>query len=236
MQNRSRSELYQNFIEFIANDVQRERHLTNRRMLSVFFWCFFLPALISVTILLLVKFGILPKSTRNYLDWLVLILPIIYSLYFLSSEVITQVPRALRKGGMASTLAQSLKEGEWRERVCEGMKKDVSATAEEWSWMIASFKMDLQAMEYRTKYLTALAGAVFFLLMQGIDSISDEGSKVTWVKSSIFGWVETSSNDFTQFVGLALFLVLLYLSGSQTSQSLKRYLNCAELVKLRARD
>jgi hypothetical protein len=90
--------------------------------------------------------------------------------------------------------------------------------------------MDLQAMEYRTKYLTALAGAVFFLIMQGIDSLTDGEGKVTWVKSSVLGWVETSSSDLSQFVGLALFLVLLYLSGSQTYQSLKRYLNCIELL------
>jgi hypothetical protein len=33
-------------------------------------------------------------------------------------------------------------------------------------------------------------------------------------------------------VGLGLFLVLLYLSGSQNYASLKRYLICAELVVL----
>ena len=43
------------------------------------------------------------------------------------------------------------------------------------------------------------------------------------------GWIESSSNDFSQLVGLRLFLLLLYLSGNQTYHSLMRYLHCAEL-------
>ena len=44
----------------------------------------------------------------------------------------------------------------------------VDARAEDWEWVIASFKVDLALMRYRNKYMTALAGAVFFLIMQGI--------------------------------------------------------------------
>ena len=235
MQTRSQQEIYQSFVEFVSNDIQHERRLVNRRMLNVFIWCFFLPAFISASILLLVKLKILPPRMRNQLDWLVLILPIFYSLYILSSEVLAQVPSAFRKGGIATTLVQSVREGEWRERVVEAMNRTVTASASDWSWIIASFRIDLEAMQYRTRYLTALAGAVFFLLMQGIDSLTDGDSKTTFVKTSILGWVETSTNDLTQFVGLALFLVLLYLTGSQTYHSLKRYLNCAELLARKKR-
>jgi hypothetical protein len=115
------------------------------------------------------------------------------------------------------------------------MDKTLAASADEWDWIIANFKMDLRSMEYRTKYLTALAGAVFFLLMQGIDSIVDGEGKSTWVRTATLGWIETSSSDLSQFVGLALFLVLLYLSGSQTYHSLRRYLDCAELVRYQNR-
>ena len=39
-----------------------------------------------------------------------------------------------------------------------------------------------------------------------------------------------SESDSLQFVGLGLFLILLYLSGNQTYHSLRRYLVCAELA------
>lgn len=230
MQGRTQQELYRAFIDFVAGDLQRERHLVNRRMMSVFIWCFLTPTLMSISLLLLVKFRILPKSTRNYLDWVILILPVFYSLYVLSFEVLSHIPAIFRRGGGAITLEQSLKDGEWRERTLDALERSISATRDEWDWIVASFRIDLQAMEYRTKYLTALAGAVFFLIMQGIDSLTDGEGKVTWVKTTVLGWVETSASDLSQFVGLTLFLVLLYLSGSQTYQSLKRYLHCAELL------
>lgn len=230
MQARTHQELYQSFIEFIANDIKRERSQVHRRILTVFLWCFFLPAAMSVTLLMMVKLGIVPRSVRSHLDWSVLIFPIFYSLYILGSEVLTQFPEAFRKGGGALTLSRALKEGKWRDQTIEVLEKAIPAGEEDWDWMIASFKIDLQALQYRTKYLTALAGAVFFLLMHGIDALTDDGGKVTWVKTSLLGWVDTSPNDLSQFVGLALFLVLLYLSGSQTNHALARYLNCAELI------
>jgi hypothetical protein len=230
MKAKSRQELYKAFIDFIAQDNQPERHTTNRKMLNVFFWCFILPALISTSILLFVKLHVLPRSARNHLDWLPLIVPVFYSLYFLSSEVLAQIPGAFRRGGIATNLSDSLKQGEWRERVTESLEQSIVATPEEWAWIVASFEMDLATMEYRTKYMTALAGAVFFLLMQGIDTLTGTDEKSTWIKTPVMGWVETTPNDFSQFVGLALFLILLYLAGSQTYQSLIRYLNCAKLV------
>jgi hypothetical protein len=202
-------------------------------MLNAFFWCFLLPTLSSLGILILVKMGLLPRHVRNHLDWIVLILPVFYSLYVLSFEVLAHIPSIFRRGGGASTLEHSFKEGEWRENISESMLKVVAASPDEWNWITASFKMDLQAMQYRTKYLTALAGAVFFLIMQGIDSLADGEEKVTWIRNSRLGWLETSTSNLAQFVGLGLFLMLLYLSGSQTYHSLKRYLDCAELINLR---
>jgi hypothetical protein len=126
-------------------------------------------------------------------------------------------------------LGQSIKEAEWRERVCESMRRSIDATRREWIWLVSNFKADLDYIRYRNKYMTALAGAVFFLILQGIDSISDGDTKVTWVKSAV-GWVETSSNDLNSAISLLLVLMLLYLSGNQTHHSLLRYLKCAELV------
>lgn len=230
MQTKSRQELYRDFIEFISLDLKKERSEVNRRMMNVFFWCFLVPTVSSISILVLIKMKVMPRTARNFLDWIVLIAPVCYSLYILSSEVLAPLRKVFKKGSGMITLQQSLKEGEWRERTCESMAKTILAKPEEWDWIVASFKIDLQEMQYRTKYLTALGGSVFFLIMQGIDSLTDGEGKVSWIKTSVLGWIETSSNDMSQYVGLTLFLVLLYLSGSQTDQSLKRYLNCAELM------
>ncbi len=232
MQGKTRFELYKTFIEFVAHDIQRQRHQVNRKMFSVFFWCFLLPVLISLVVLVLVKLKVFPRNARNHIDWLVLVLPVLYSLYFLGSEVLMQVPAAFKKGGMANTLGQALKEGEWRDQVAEGLSRVLGASVQEWEWIVANFRMDLQAMQYRARYLTALAGAVFFLLMQGIDSIADDDRKTFWMKPTFVGWVDATTADLSQYVGLALFLVLLYLSGSQIYHNLSRYLNCAELVAL----
>ncbi|MEO7161446.1 MAG: hypothetical protein ABI041_00875 [Bdellovibrionia bacterium] len=231
MQSKSRSDLYRDFLEFVSRDMQTERVQINRRILNVFLWCFIFPLLTAASILLLVKFNFLPRHARNHADLLILVFPVFYSLYFLGSEVLSNLPRVLKKGGVASTLNQSLTEGDWRDRVCEGMARAVAASSHDWGWIIASFRIDLRTMRYRTKHLTALAGAVFFLLIRGIDSIAEVDVKPMWAKSPIFGWVDTSS-DLSQFVGLTLFLVLLFLSGSQTNQSLYRYLNCASLLNL----
>jgi hypothetical protein len=67
--------------------------------------------------------------------------------------------------------------------------------------------------------------------MQGIDTLGGE-EKVTWVKSPFTGWVETGTSDFSQFVGLGLFLMLLYLSGNQTQRAVARYLDCVELNQI----
>jgi len=230
MQAGTRLDLLKTFIEFIGTDIQRERQDVNKRMFSVLLWCFVMPALLSITLILLIRFGVIPRAARLSLDWIILLFPVSYSLYVLSSEVLVQIPMTVRRGGIVSTLGQSVKEGVWRERVCEAMKRTIHAGPEDWKWLVLSFKMDLKKMRYRTGYLTALAGAVFYLLLQGIDLVGEEESQVTWIKHPLGGWIESSSNDFSQFVGLGLFLVLFYLSGMQTFHSLMRYLNCAELV------
>lgn len=225
------TQLYRELIDFVRLDVQSERHLVNRRMFSVFIWCFLLPAMASAAALLLIKFHILPLRTRAVLDWIVLVFPVAYSLYVLGSEVLAPMPAMFRRGGASSVLGQSLKDTEWRERVCSDMRKAIKASPGEWRWLLESFRLDLDAIQYRTRYLTGLAGGVFFLLMQGIDSLGETPveNPGTWHKNPLMGWLESSSNDLSQFVGLSLFLLLLYLSGSQTYYSLKRYLGCAEL-------
>jgi hypothetical protein len=231
MQGRTKEELYQSFIDFVGNDVQKERRHANRRMIYVFIWCLILPVVTAATILLLIRLHIFPRWARTYADWAVLLFPVIYSLYILSFEVLAEIPNAFRKGGIASTLGHATRQGEWRRRVCDSMMSGVPATAEEWKWVVTSFRMDLNGLRQRTSHLTALAGAVFFLIMHGIDSVGDTNVvRQVPTPNMVMGWVEAANNDISQMIALALFLVLFYLSGSQTYYSLSRYMNCAELV------
>lgn len=229
---RSRQEIYRSFIDFIVRDFQTERRAANRRMFNVLLWCFIAPAIGSAVLLLLMKAHILAPSTKGYLQWLVLLFPISYSIYILSSEVISELPGAYRRGGIASTLNQAVKDAEWRERTCESLRSSAELSSADWDWVSTSFRIDLERLQSRNKYLTALAGVVFFFIMQGIDSLGDAEEKISWIKSPM-GWIEAPSDNWYQFVGLAMFLVLFYLSGHQTYQALLRYWNCADLLKRR---
>lgn len=230
MQARSRDELYRAFLDFIGAEIQRERHKVNRRMFSVFLWCFLVPAVVTASAMLLAKLHVLPGSARGYAGWLILIFPILYSLYVLSSEVLVEVPNAFRRGGMANTLNFAVRESEWRGRTWQEMRRLLGPTSDEWDFIIFSFRTDLEQLQNRVRYLTALAGAVFYLVMQGLDSMTGTEPSATFIKHPVLGWMEASDGDSMQYVGLALFLILLYLSGNQTYLSLRRYLVCAELA------
>lgn len=219
---------YRDLLDFIRRDVQGERRLMSRRMFNVFLWCFIIPAAISVLLLLLITLGVLPRHLGRYIEWLVLFFPILYAIYVIASEVLSGMPSAFRWGGIANMLKQSLQDAEWRERVVGEMKAQVHADVRGWRWIVANFQVDLDRIHHRARYLTALAGAVFFLLMQGLDSVVPEQG--AGYHQTLQGWFESSMSNLAQFVGLGLFLVLFYLSANQTHVSLARYLSCAQLI------
>lgn len=232
MESRTRPELYRDFLEFVRKDMQGQRKTVSRRIFNVFLWCFLIPASLSLVLLLLVRLGVLPRSISRYMDWLVLVFPILYSIYVVSMEVLRDMPSAYRRGGIGSTLAQAGKDCDWRARIASEMQHSLSTGIENWRWIAMNFEVDLKAIHHRAKYLTGLAGAVFFLLMQGIDQLGDPNAETILAYQSLQGFVEFSSNNVSQFVGLTLFLVLLYLSGTQTYHSLRRYKDCLDLVVL----
>lgn len=231
MRETSSLELYRDFLDFVRSDLQSERRLGIRRMFNVFLWCFVLPAGVSILWMVLIKTGLLPRWTGRYLDWVIVGFPLAFVLYILIIDLLHDMPEAFRRGGMSATLGRTLDNAKWRDRVCEEMRERFLAKhSENWPWLIRTFEVDLKNIQYRTRYLTALAGAVFFLLLQGLDYLDEPAAPVAWTRASILSWFETSSSHFVQFTGLGLFLVLLYLSGNQTYHSLMRYLQCAELL------
>lgn len=235
MEEKSRIERYREFTAFVRADMDSQRRLLSRKLLSVFLWCFLVPAGVSLIGLLLLRMGYLPKRWTRYLDWVILIFPILYALYVLGIEVLRDLPLLFKQGGIAFTLEQGYRNAEWRARMAHNLQAQIKTDRQTWNWVLQQFQMDLNGIHQRTKHLTALAGAVFFLLMKGIDSIGqDEVRSPGFYQGflSIQDWFEASSDGLAQFVGLALFLVLFYLSGNQTHQSLARYRDCVELVIL----
>jgi hypothetical protein len=190
----------------------------------------------------LIKIGAVPRRFGRYTDWLIVGFPVVYALYVLIADVIHELPQAYRRGGVAATLGRALEEARWRDRVCNELRTQFLAVSplrngprsarKQWPWLLESFQTDLDNLRDRTRYLTALAGAVFFLLMKGLDVFDDFKDPLTTTRSYILGWFESSSSNAAQFIGLGLFLVLLYLSGNQAYLSLARYLHCLKLLKI----
>lgn len=235
MNHKENWEVYLDFLEFVSKDLAEEQVLLNRKIRGVFLWCFAIPAVASATILLFSKVGLLPRSARAWVDWVSLLFPISFSLFTLGSEVIVRIPIRFKKGALAPQLAPALQAGQWRSRVSGQMTKLLHLKKEEWDWVVENFKMDLDSMLQRTRFLTALAGAVFFLVMQGIDSVADEPlvlPKHMPPQAVLLAAGEWAMGGISQYVGLSLFLTLLYLSGAQTHQTLLRYLRSAELARL----
>ncbi len=225
MKSRRKAEIYRAFLEYVSVASRKERVQIQQRIWNVFLWCFAFPAVTAFVVMILIQFRVFPRSFRSYLDWVILIFPIAYSIHFLGSQVFSGLLASFKKGAIASSLQDAQKEGYWRDAVCEDITKIVVADLEEWRWISHNFKMDLDGIQQRNRFVTALAGAVFFMIIHGIDSIHDPIMPIPSV-----GWVESTSSEISQFVGLAFFLLLFYLSGNQNYQSLRRYLNCAELI------
>jgi hypothetical protein len=223
---RSRS-LYRTYLEFVQAANQKDRLDVTRWMRSVFLWCFLVPVLIVALLIVLVNYGVIPRAYRGYLDWVLLFFPVFYSLYFLGSQVLSGVPEAFRRGGFALTLGQAAREADWRFQICAAMDKQMKWSVKEWNWVIANVEEDLDRLQMRVRHLTALAGAVFYLIMQGIDSLTGEPRGAAAVP-------DLMNPISSEWIGLALFLLLLYLSGQQNVQTLRRFLACARLVRQQA--
>ncbi len=220
-----RKQLYSEYLAFVHSSNLKDQMDVNRRIRSVFLWCFLIPVVVVALVLLLVNRGILPRAFRSYQDWILLIFPVLYSLYFLSSQVISGIPNAFRKGGFGLTLNQASREAEWRILQCESMESSLKFRPEEWGWVISNIEEDLERLQMRVRHLTALAGAVFYLIMQGIDSLTFDSPTYPAAVPDLTG------SSSSQWVGLVLFLLLLYLSGQQNVQTIRRFLGCARLVK-----
>ena len=231
---KSKLEHYSTFLKFIQDDSQRDRMQVHQQMFSTLLWCFLIPVSLSAVILFFVKMGFLPHKAKSWTDVTLLIFPLLYSAYFLGSQVLVDVPHLFRRGGLSMSLRQTLKEGHWRAETSAKMSKAIPLTPKEWSWITQNFKTDLRILLNRTRFLIALGGTLFFLLSQSFEFFETQPPvNVTNlpIGAELFvKLIRYFSAEITAVISLVLFLILLYLTGTQLYNSLNRYLDCAELL------
>lgn len=231
MEFRSTTELYTSFIDFIKLDLKNERRIANRRMFNVFLWSFLIPFFATLMLIVFVKLHVLPRTWSRYFDWVILVSPIVYSIYIVSSEVFIEVPGFFKRGGGIFNLNQAVAQNKWRENICIQLENHISANIRDWKWIYENFHLDLISLRNHTRNLTALAGAVIYFLLQGIDFLDVKESHESIVKSgNLTKLFEASSNNLTQLIAISVVLMLLYLSGQQSHQALQRYLHCVHLI------
>lgn len=233
-QTRSHNQIYREFVQFIQAEAHSSQISVRKRMFSVFFWCFILPAILSVVGRVLIVKGVFPFSFKQYIDWLPLFFPVTYSLFYIGKEVIADLPKAFQRGGAASALEYAISESDWREKTTEKMTRQLKFSYEDWSWIYQTFEMDLNSLRYRAQFLTLLAGAVFFMILQGFDVFGGSSTRFAELTSSaqLVSWIDSTTDALWQLVGLVFFLAMLYLASSQTHHLLKRYLDCVRMILL----
>lgn len=230
---KSNQEVYEDFLKFVSSHSQINRAVMNRKMFSVFIWCFATPAITSITVLILVKFGILPVATKQYIEWLVLAFPVAYASLIMGSEIINGLPNLFRYGGLSTTLKQIRKDFDWRTETVEELKQKLQARPDQWKWLAVNFEIDLASLRSRTRFMTIFGGIAFFLVFSGIDHMGTE--PVLPDQPSVeYLWIliATTVDGVFQVFAFILFLILLHLSGSQVIQALEKYLSCLESLSM----
>lgn len=237
-------QLYDQFLDFVARDVQEERSRAHRRIFSAIAWCLLLPIATTFVIALFTRLGWFPRSAKGLADSTLLIFPVLYGIWVLGSEARRAHRAARNHGGRRGAflaLGPAREDARWRERVSAQLSATVGRRPSTLVWLSRQFQLDLERLRQRSRYLTALAGAVFFLIMQGIDWIEpDPAARPIFHggPGSLSGLMtstgEATGDPYFQFIGLAFFLLLLYLSGVQAHQSFSRYGECLDLLRLDA--
>jgi len=227
----SQYEIYSSFIAFIKDDMHLERKKMNRRIFNIVFWCILLPLLISIGVIALMVRGFISVTLLPYYEWVILVFPLIYAAYFFGSEVLIQLPRTIRKGGMQTALEQMNEDTQWRNRHCQRLKSLLKLDSSMWKMIHTHFGMDLQNMRSRSNYMMVLVGTMFFMVVQVIDLIAaQEQGKVMLDRITVLEIVFRFYNNFSLLLVLGLFLLLFYMVSMQTHHSLQKYRDCVEIL------
>jgi hypothetical protein len=212
---------YLAFLEFVHEDMKREREVSNRRMGMVLLWCFIVPAVVSLIALMLVRFGLVDRSAILVYEWSMVAFPMGYLLYTLFKDFVMDLGGQARRGALWQTLNRFAHEAGWQISIAKRLRSTVSTDSGNWKWIASQYGMDLKRMRTRSNHLTILASSVFFIIMNGLDWIATE--RDFWSP----GFFQP---DWMQVVGLSVFLILLTLSSSQVAFALDRYRCVARML------
>lgn len=230
------SEHYQEFLGFIEKESLSQRKVMQRKVFSVFLWCFVAPILTFFFITLLIRVGALPLGLRPSVEWMILVFPVLYALVFLGKDLWLEFPVVLKKGGMSGMLKQFAREAHWREKTCQSLLSQFQSwSPQHWKNVYSQLEQDISDLGYRNRYLFFLSAAVFFMILEGIDLLGGGGPTLSQeiAEYGVGYWLDVLVGHFSQFIALALFLGLLYSASSQLKRSLQRYLICLDLIRNR---
>jgi hypothetical protein len=219
---------YQQFIQWIQEDMNKDRLIVNRKVFSVVFWCLVLPAMVSLVIYGLRKFQLI--ATVHYLDQFLFLPPFLYALYSLW-PTLRELPSVFKKGGLSSVLEESAREVEWKEQVILRLRQEVRLTHKEWELVAFYLDSEIRRLRSQNRYLSTLSGVVLFFMFQFLDlGGSAEVMRQQGSAGLVSMWVDQFSQWGGQIFSLILFSCLFYLSGTQIQKHLERYRVCVSRI------
>jgi hypothetical protein len=220
---------YQQFVNWVQQDMNKDREIVNRKVFSVVLWCLIFPVMLSLLVYGLRKYQILVGPVR-YLDTFIFLPPFLYALYSLW-PTLRDLPRVFRKGGLGAMLEGSAKEVEWREKTATRIQTEIQLTPKEWKIVSFHLEQEMIRLQDQNRYMTILSAVVLFFMFQFLDL---GGAIETPLEASPAGmikvWVAQFSQWGIQIFSLSLFSALFYLSGLQFQRYLQRYWVCIKRI------
>jgi uncharacterized membrane protein len=225
---KSAHQKYEHFVNWVQNDMKKDRFHVNRKVFSVVFWCLILPSILLLVVYVLRKYQFI--GSVRYADLLIYLPPFAFTIYSLW-PTLRDTPKVFKKGGMNAMLEESLKEVEWRENTVIRLTGDLNLTAKEWRMISFHLRSEVQRMRQQNWYMSILAAVVLFFMFQFLDVGSSVDVVVEPTNSNLVKfWVDQFAQWSIQVFSLGLFSTLFYLSGLQFQRHFDRYLVCIERI------
>ena len=220
---------YQQFVNWVQKDMNKDRVIVNRKVFSVVLWCLILPIILSLCVYGLRKYQIL-VGPFHYLDTFIFLPPFSYALYSLW-PTLRDLPRVFRKGGLGAMLEGSAKEVEWREKTAARIQTEIQLTPKEWQVVSFHLEQEMVRLQDQNRYMTILSTVVVFFMFQFLDLGGAIETPLEATPTALIKvWVAQFSQWGIQIFSLTVFAALFYLSGLQFQRYLLRYWVCLKRV------
>lgn len=226
---RSTEQAFEQFSNWIQEDMSKDRLVMNKKILNVVFWCLILPSVLTVLLFAIRKFQFF--ALDRYFDYIVFFPPFVYVIVSIW-PTLREIPRAFKRGGLSAHLEEAKREVNWRENCVHRMKDSLLFNPNEWRNIYFHLKNEIERAKEQNRYMTVLSGSVLFLMFQFLDlGATESASPVVESPAQLVElWVTQFSQWGVQFFSLILFVALFYLSGAQFQRVLSRYLVSVEKI------